>query len=309
MGRLGAGAGILLFVALALAGGVSAWVVLSIPIANIAGFLGWSWLSACWRDRRRYVLLEHALLGAGLMVTVAVTGSARVDVVADAWTAGLALTLSIGRVGCLFMGCCHGRARREGVCYPWLPPWRLAKKWAPVRLFPLQAVEAVGLLVLALVGAILARTFQGWGAPVIAAGYATMRFELELWRGDQRRYIWRLSYSQWACLLVIATSAARPVVALSSMVVLLGIVIGQHRRLRAPAWSVASVVDLAAIEGAAVAAAAGTPVAVVGVCLEPDGHGGVRMVARTHLVDRDLALIVMLASARSSAERAVGDGA
>lgn len=309
MGRLGAGIGALLFVVLALAGGVSTWVVLSIPIANIAGFLGWSWLSARWRDRRRYVLLEHAFLGAGVMATLAVAGGARVDVVADAWTAGLALTLAIGRVGCLFMGCCHGRARREGVCYPWLPPWRLAKKWASVRLFPLQAVESMGLLVLALIGAILARTFPGWGGPVVAAGYATMRFELELWRGDQRRYIWRLSYSQWACLLVIATSAAHAVVALSSIVALLGIIIGQHRRLRAPAWSVGSAVDLAAIEGAAEAAAAGTPIAVAGVGLEPDGYGGVRIVARTHPVERDLALIVMLASARSSTERAVGDGA
>lgn len=136
-----------------------------------------------------------------------------------------------------------------------------------------------------------------------------MRFELELWRGDIRPYIWRLSYSQWACLLVIATSALRPIVALSSMAALLGIVAGQCKRIRAPAWSLASAIDLAAIEVAAVAAASGTPVAVAGVGLEPDGQGGARMVARTHPVERDLALIVTLALARSPAERVVGDGA
>jgi hypothetical protein len=81
-------------------------------------------MTRLWRRRRRYVLLEHAL--AAWVATVAATWLVDGDptAITDAWPAAMSLTLAFGRGGCLFTGCCHGRAARTGVRYAWLRPWR-----------------------------------------------------------------------------------------------------------------------------------------------------------------------------------------
>lgn len=107
--------------------------------------------------------------------------------VADAWAAGLATTLAFGRAGCLFTGCCHGRAAARGVRYPWLPPWSAGPPWSQVRVMPLQLVELVGLAMLAIAGSAVTRAAPGWAASLVPAGYAVLRYRLELSRGDHDR--------------------------------------------------------------------------------------------------------------------------
>ncbi len=312
MGRIGATAGGLLFAGLALHRGARPWLVLAIIAVDLAGFVAWGWITTRWRHRRRYVLIEHALIACGAMMGLVTLADADVVGIADAWIAGIALTLGIGRVGCLFMGCCHGRAARTGVRYRWLPPWILGDRWDPLRLFPIQAVEAAGLVALSVTGVALTLTSSGWSATAIPAGYAVLRFELELWRGDARRYIRRLSHNQWSCLLVVALTSIRPAVGLSAAVLIAALAIVQRARLRPPAWIVSSPADLAMLEVAVVRTLGGTTSYVAGARVDPDGHGSLRLIPRAPRIDDDLALVVALAVEHHRAdgsrrERPVGD--
>src|SRR5437016_6011293 len=74
----------------------------------------------------------------------------------DVTIAGSALFLACGRIGCLTAGCCYGRPARRGVRYQTVHaemgfPWHLVG----VRLFPIQAVESVWVLILAGFAAVL----------------------------------------------------------------------------------------------------------------------------------------------------------
>lgn len=309
MSRLGAVAGGLLFVVLARLGGAPPWLVVAVPAVNLLGFLTWGWISARWRGRRRYVLLEHGLLAAGAMIGLAAAAPVSVAMVADAWMAAMALTLGVGRVGCLLVGCCHGRVARVGVRYPWLPPWILGERWAAVRVFPLQAIEALLLVALAVAGVALALTTRGWSATVVPAAYAVGRFELELWRGDVRRYIGRLSHNQWSCLVVVGLTAVRPIVALVGAGLIAVVVVVQWKRLQRPAWSVGSPRDLGMIEAVITAALAGTPGRLGETVVSTDGRGELELSALCGRVDRDLLLIASVAAKTSTEERTMRDRA
>jgi hypothetical protein len=136
-------------------------------------------------------------------------------------------------------------------------------------------MEAAGLVALSAVGvAMPARA--GLAAAVVAVGYAVMRFELELWRGDDRRYIGPLSHNQWSCLALVLLVALLDlriaVVTFTVMAVLAGI---QRRRFVPPAIIVTSETQMRALLAAVVAACGGQCGQVGGVLLEPDGQGGV----------------------------------
>jgi hypothetical protein len=308
MGRIGAGLGALLFVALMLIERAPVAAAIAIPALNVAGFYGWRWLSTLWRKRRRYVLLEHALIAAAGMVGVAYVAGADVEAVADAWMAALALALALGRIGCLFMGCCHGRVASRGLRYPWLPPWACGETWNGIRVTPVQAVEAAVLMALAVLGTVLTLATHGWSACVVPALYAVARFELELWRGDVRRYIGRLSHNQWSCLVLIALTAFRPVVAITAATLVAGMVVVQHARVRAPRWSVGSVEDLAALDRAVAITLAQGGAHLGAIELTRDRSGGVVLRGVTP-AEHGLARAAAVAAAASAGRGAERDRA
>ncbi len=114
----------------------------------------------------------------------------------------LPLGHSIGRIGCLFAGCCYG-IPHEG---KWSIIYHQTMGVTPLEipLFPVQLVEAVLLFLLFLI--LLAVYFRGKAKGrcicVYGFSYGVIRFCLEFLRGDAERGVFGgISTSQWISLL------------------------------------------------------------------------------------------------------------
>lgn len=121
---------------------------------------------------------------------------------------GIGLLLATARLGCLSVGCCHGRPSRWGMLYgpeqvqTGFPSWL-----AGVRLFPIQAVESLWVF-----GIVAAGTIWIWRESVPGSvfafyivAYAAGRFFLEFFRGDEgRRYLLGFSEAQWTSVVLVA---------------------------------------------------------------------------------------------------------
>jgi hypothetical protein len=126
---------------------------------------------------------------------------------------GIGLFLACGRMGCLMVGCCHGRPWRWGVRYggghsqAGFPAYLVG-----VSLFPIQAVESLFVLCLVAsgMGAVLKGSPPGTAFALFVTLYALGRFCFEFGRGDAARpYLGGFSEAQWTSLAVaIAVSCA-----------------------------------------------------------------------------------------------------
>ncbi|MDB4927876.1 MAG: hypothetical protein JWM10_360 [Myxococcaceae bacterium] len=201
---------VLVTVAVGLATGGSVLIIASIAASCVLSFLAWAALRRRLLGRDELVLLEHAWFA--LLVT---TGALRATGVPplrylDATSVGMAVFLASGRVGCLLVGCCHGRPSSIGIRYgeehvhDGFPA-----RWAHVRLFPVQALESAGLWAIAVVGAGMAvRAPAGVALAWFLSAYAVMRFGLEGLRGDERPHWIGLSQARWMGLGELAVAFA-----------------------------------------------------------------------------------------------------
>lgn len=122
---------------------------------------------------------------------------------------GIGLFLACGRVGCLMVGCCHGRPAGRGIRYN----LKHAKAGFPdhlvgVRLFPVQAVESLFVLVMVLMGIVLLLhdSLPGEVLEWYTVVYGLGRFGLEFLRGDlDRPYYWGFSQAQWISSILMAS--------------------------------------------------------------------------------------------------------
>ncbi len=103
---------------------------------------------------------------------------------------------SIGRIGCLMAGCCHGR-EYNGFGSITFYNTNLAPTGVP--LFPMQIVESICNLMIFLIILLTYKKFKGTYKTVAlyAVLYSVVRFVLEFYRGDAVRGIIVLSTSQW----------------------------------------------------------------------------------------------------------------
>ena len=128
--------------------------------------------------------------------------------VTDVFAPGIALGHVIGRMGCLFAGCCFGR--------PTDVPWAITfhNEYAAqnvgtplgVPLHPTQLYEAgAELLILVLLIATerRGRTFPGRTFWAYMFLYGISRFIIEFYRGDPRGTVWMLSTSQFLSLIIV----------------------------------------------------------------------------------------------------------
>jgi hypothetical protein len=126
---------------------------------------------------------------------------------------GVGLFSACGRVGCLMVGCCHGRPHRWGVCYR---EEHVAAGFTPyyagVRLFPIQACESLWVFGTVAVGSLLVLLnghIPGEALAWFIVSYGIGRFTLEFFRGDPvRMYLWGFSEAQWDSLILILGVAA-----------------------------------------------------------------------------------------------------
>ncbi len=202
--------GLLVAVALAfilfLPRGLSGGVMAAIAIAAIATFLILTYATKVVTGGDFLVYYHHmiAILGVTAVVVWILDGQllAYLDVTALA----VGLTLSFVRVGCLMVGCCHGRPSALGVRYradhacTGFPSW-----YVGVRLFPVQALEAVAVLTITSVGAWIALRggTPGRALTFYVIAYAVARFGLDFLRGDARPSLAGFSQAQWTSLVLV----------------------------------------------------------------------------------------------------------
>ena len=131
--------------------------------------------------------------------------------VTDAFAPGIALGHVIGRVGCLFAGCCFGR--------PTSVPWAITfhNEYAAqnvgtplnVPLHPTQLYEAGAeliVLVFLLATERKGRPFAGRTFWLYMLLYGISRFVIEFYRGDSRGAVGMFSTSQFVSLVIIPLS-------------------------------------------------------------------------------------------------------
>lgn len=164
----------------------------------------------------RELIVFYQTAGGAVVAAVLVGLAVRADVgrVLDVVTIGIAVFLVFGRIGCFRVACCYGRPAAYGVIYGdehvALGLWahRAHRRLVPVQL--IESVGTVGLIVIALVSG----HRSGEYALLLATGYASLRFGLELLRGDPSRpTLGGASEAQWCSLaaaVVCAVCAQTP---------------------------------------------------------------------------------------------------
>jgi len=189
------------------------WVMAAIVLSSIGVFFVIGLITKIVTGREALVYYHHEI-GVTFMTALLVSLLNRpVLPYLDATLLGIGAFLACGRIGCLMVGCCHGRPHPWGVCYreshaaAGFPEY-----YVRVRLFPVQAVEAVWVFCIVVTGSLMIIQRQPAGSAfswyVIA--YGTGRFFLEFMRGDAvRPYYAGFSENQWvSVILMVGTSLA-----------------------------------------------------------------------------------------------------
>ena len=196
--------------------GGSAAVMAAVSLAGMATFLALVAAGVVWNGEERLVYYHHEIAVLAVAGATAALLGGPVLPYLDATAVGLGAFLACGRVGCLMVGCCHGRPHPRGVTYsPAHGEAGLTAAYVGVPLFPVQAVESAWALALAAAGTalVLAGAAPGTAFALYVTGYAAARFALELVRGDAgRAAALGLTQAQWLSLActagIVAAGAA-----------------------------------------------------------------------------------------------------
>lgn len=122
----------------------------------------------------------------------------------------VALGHAVGRMGCFLGGCCYGRRLDAWWAVVYSDPLAPAASPAGVSRHPSPLYEALGLLVLGLVFALVPADRPGDGRRLAAyvAAYCALRFSVELTRGDAIRGVFAgVSTSQVIAVIGFAAAA------------------------------------------------------------------------------------------------------
>ena len=131
--------------------------------------------------------------------------------VTDVFAPGIALGHVVGRLGCLFAGCCFGRQTTVPWAITFHNEFAAQNVGTPLNrpLHPTQLYEAGAellILVLLLATERKGRPFPGrtfWGYMFL---YGVTRFIIEFYRGDPRGMVGAFSTSQFVSLLIVPLS-------------------------------------------------------------------------------------------------------
>jgi prolipoprotein diacylglyceryltransferase len=204
LGLAGVVAGVLALIAVALIAGLSLLVALA--LVAIAGFtlVVSTLIRRSLTGTEQLVLLEQFAFVLGAAAVALHLADVPVRPYLDVLAVALAVFLVFGRCGCFLAGCCYGRPAAIGVCYP--PECGHHER---IRRFPLQLVECVLWLGLAVVAAILTITrTDGSALAATLTGYGVARLALEPLRGDPRPRFLRATEGQWLSLGAIVVGIA-----------------------------------------------------------------------------------------------------
>jgi phosphatidylglycerol---prolipoprotein diacylglyceryl transferase len=129
----------------------------------------------------------------------------------DVFAPGIALGHAIGRLGCLFAGCCYGRPTNLPWGIVFSDPFAASYVGTPlgVHLHPTQLYESVAellILALLLIGERRGKPFAGRTFWVWVLLYGILRFIVEFFRGDERGSLAGLSTSQFISAVLVPLS-------------------------------------------------------------------------------------------------------
>ncbi|HYO12270.1 MAG TPA: prolipoprotein diacylglyceryl transferase family protein [Thermoanaerobaculia bacterium] len=197
---------------LARATGLSVSTTATVVVAGTAAAILFALVTEVLTGREVYTFYHYQILviagGAGLLAWLDRPVLPSLDLVALA----LGVVQGVGRLGCLMAGCCHGRPHGWGVRYGEAHAEQgFARSLVGVRLFPIQAVESLCLFTLTAAGTALVLSGRPPGSALATylVGYGTLRFGLELARGDSLRPFARgFSEAQWTAGFVVTATVA-----------------------------------------------------------------------------------------------------
>ena len=257
-GVSGTSVGVAVLVWIGLVDGTPAVVLLLESTAVAMAFVVASWVRTAL-GRGPHVLFEDLLVALSVVAAVAWLIDEPITRSVDRFIVPLGVLLTIGRLGCLASGCCHGRPARTGVRYP---DGAIDSALADVRLFPLQLVEAAWIAVVTIGAACLLGLPAGAVTAFWFIAYGIGRFHLEFARGDvERPYIGPFSEAQWTVIVVILTAIVvaetassdrtlRDVVALAAILVVLTVGRSTRALWWRPSLAVLDGIDLDAWDAA-----------------------------------------------------------
>jgi Prolipoprotein diacylglyceryl transferase len=191
--------------------GLSPWVMGGVVVSAVASFFALALLTKIITGKEDLVYYRHEI--AAVLVATGFLRLIHQPILAylDPTILGVGTFLVCGRVGCLMVGCCHGRPYNFGVRYR----AEHATNGFPsclvgVRLFPIQLVESVFVFGIVAVGTVLVWRGEppGTGLATYVTAYAVGRFCFEFLRGDRERpYIGGFSEAQWSSVLLLGVVA------------------------------------------------------------------------------------------------------
>lgn len=181
-------------------------MVLAIVICAVLTFVAVIMVTKVIVGKELIIYLHHEI--AVMLVTAILLWWLRQPVLAylDVTILGIGTFLVCGRLGCLMVGCCHGRPHRWGINYRQVhaeagfPPHLVG-----VRLFPIQIVESVYVFCIVVAGTVIfSRSSPGEAIAWYVITYDIGRFCIEFRRGDTARpYFYGFSEAQWISLFLI----------------------------------------------------------------------------------------------------------
>lgn len=199
---------LVLDLALAARLGLSLPVMAGIAVVAVLTFLALAMATKVAIGEERIVYYHHQI--AVLAVSALFLWIINQPVLAflDLTILGVGLFLAFGRIGCLKVGCCHGRPAHWGVSYrKEHVAAGFAGGLAGVPLFPVQAMESLWVASIVAVGSILVGRGSAPGEALAwyVIMYGAGRFCLEFMRGDRDRpHFLGFSEAQWTSLILMA---------------------------------------------------------------------------------------------------------
>jgi hypothetical protein len=183
---------------------LSLWIISAITVAAMATFLVLAFATKIITGEEQLIYYHQEI--AIMLVSALVARLLHRPVLpyVDVTILGVGTFLAFGRIGCLMVGCCHGRPCAWGIRYTHdharqgFPPYLVS-----VRLFPIQALESLFVFAVVIAGtvAVLQGRPAGTAFALYTVGYGSLRFCLEFFRGDSDRpYTLGFSQGQWLSL-------------------------------------------------------------------------------------------------------------
>lgn len=206
-GCIGLALAILLAMVLVIYQGLSPWIMLIIVLVALFTFFAQVIITKILIGEEDIVYYRHEI--AVIAIAALFLWIVRQPILPylDATLLGVGMFAACGRIGCLMVGCCHGRPHKWGVCYGEKHAAAgFPSCYVGVRLFPSQILESFAMLSIVLVGSalIISRHPAGTSLTWYVVSYDAWRFYNEFMRGDAERLYFRgFSEAQWCSLLLM----------------------------------------------------------------------------------------------------------